>query len=56
MDKKFTFYILLGLVIGAFFGQGIGATNGNAFLGLGIGALIGVCIGWFLSAIDLRQG
>ena len=45
MDKKFGYIVLLGLLIGAVFGMGIGSANGNPVLGIGIGALAGVLSG-----------
>ena len=50
MDRKFGIYIVLGLVIGAVFGMGVGAASGNIIFGLGLGALFGVFIGWFVAA------
>lgn len=50
MDKKFGIYIFLGLLIGAVFGMGLGAANGNAAFGIGGGALAGVFLGWFVAA------
>ena len=55
MDKRFGYYVLLGLLIGAVFGQGLGSANENTFLGLGIGALVGVFLGWFIAAAVLNQ-
>lgn len=55
MDRKFGYYIILGLVIGVLFGMGVGAMSGNAILGIGVGALIGVFIGWFLAAAVLMN-
>jgi hypothetical protein len=53
MDKRFGYYVLLGLLIGNVFGLGYAAANGNTFLGLWMGALIGVFTGWFLAAANL---
>lgn len=55
MDKKFGYYVLLGLFIGSVFGIGLGSANGNTYLGLGMGVLIGVFIGWFLAVADLPR-
>ena len=56
MDKKFGYYVLVGLLIGAVFGSSLTSANGNIFLGSGIGALIGVFLGWFIAAAaDLHQ-
>jgi hypothetical protein len=50
MDKKSGYYIFGGLLIGALFGL-IWA----GLVGLGIGALIGTAIGWFLAAYVLEK-
>ena len=50
MDRKSAYHIVLGLVIGAVFGMGIGAANGYPVFGIGLGALFGAFIGWFLAA------
>ena len=55
MDKRFGYYVVLGLLIGAVFGSGIGSANGNTFLGVGIGALVGVFLGWFIAAAALQN-
>ena len=55
MDRKFGYYVLLGLLIGAIFGLGIGAANGNTIPGLGLGALAGVFIGWFIGAAVFQK-
>jgi ABC-type uncharacterized transport system permease subunit len=55
MDKKFGYVVLLGLLIGAVFGMGIGSANGNPLLGIGIGALAGVFLGWFIAAAVLQE-
>jgi hypothetical protein len=53
MDKKYGFYVFLGVVIGLVFGIGFGSANGNVPLGLGIGILTGVFTVWFLSVANL---
>jgi ABC-type uncharacterized transport system permease subunit len=53
MEKTFGYFIFGGLLIGAMFGL-IGAGGGNPLLGIGIGALAGAFIGWFVAAI-LKQ-
>jgi hypothetical protein len=54
MDKKFGYYVFGGLIIGALFG--LSWTSGSRpLVGLGIGALIGTAIGWFLAAYILEQ-
>jgi ABC-type uncharacterized transport system permease subunit len=54
MDKKFGYYVFGGLLIGAFLGWGWSA-NGNILLGMTIGALAGVAIGWFIAAAALQK-
>ena len=55
MDKRFGYYVLLGLLIGSVFGFGYASANGNTFLGLWMGVLIGIFVGWFLAVADLHQ-
>ena len=54
MDKKFGYYIFGGLLIGALFGLGWSA-NSNPLVGMGIGALVGMAIGWFAAAAVLEK-
>jgi len=54
MDKKFGYYVFGGLLIGAIFGS-VWSANGNIILGAGIGALVGVALGWFMAAAALEQ-
>jgi len=54
MDKKFGYYVFGGLLIGAFLGWGWSA-NGNSILGISIGALAGVALGWFIAAAVLEK-
>jgi ABC-type uncharacterized transport system permease subunit len=49
MDRKFGTYVFFGLLIGAIFGSALGAANGNSVVGLGIGALTGVFLSWFIA-------
>jgi len=57
MERRFGFYIVLGLVIGGFLGVGFGAAIENATLGIALGALGGLFIGWFAAAAAReRQG
>jgi ABC-type uncharacterized transport system permease subunit len=49
MDKKFGYYAFGGALIGAFLGLAWSAGN-NPVAGLGIGALVGLFIGWFIAA------
>lgn len=55
MERKFGYYILLGLLIGVIFGTSLGAANGNTLWGIGLGALGGVFIGWFVAAAAQNQ-
>ena len=52
MDKKFGYYVFGGLLIGVFLGLAWSAA-GNPLVGVGIGALVGMAIGWFLGAYYL---
>ena len=53
MDKKFGYYVFGGLLIGALFGSIWVA--GSGLLAIGIGALAGAFIGWFLAAAVHEQ-
>jgi hypothetical protein len=55
MEKRLGYFILLGLLIGAIFGTGLGAANSNQLVGLALGALAGVFLGWFIAVIVSRQ-
>jgi hypothetical protein len=55
MDRRFVYYIIAGLSIGVVLGQWLGATKGNAILGIGLGALAGVFLGWFIAAAAFKQ-
>jgi hypothetical protein len=55
MDRRFGYYIALGLVIGVVFGMGVGAASGNTLLWIGFGALGGVFTGWFVAAAALQN-
>lgn len=55
MDNKFGEYAVLGLLIGAVVGWGMGAAGGNSYLGIALGALAGVFLGWFMAAAALRR-
>lgn len=54
MDKKFGYYVFGGALIGAFFGL-IWSAGNNPLVGLGIGVLVGVAIGWFAAVAMLQQ-
>lgn len=50
MDKKkFGYYVFDGALIGAFLGL-IWSAGNNPLSGLGIGALVGIFLGWFIVA------
>lgn len=54
MDKKFGYYVFGGMLIGAMLGFAWFG-NGNPLAGLGIGALVGTFIGWFVAAAVLEN-
>ena len=54
MDKTFGYFIFGGLLIGAMFGL-IWAGGSNSLMGIGIGALVGMAIGWFAAAAAQEQ-
>ena len=54
MDKTFGYYIFGGLLIGAMFGLMWGAGD-TPLVGIGIGAMAGAGIGWFIAAAVLEQ-
>jgi hypothetical protein len=49
MDRKYAYYVFLGLLIGAVFGA-FWRVPGNASLSLLYGALAGAGLGWFIAA------
>ena len=55
LEDKFGYYLIAGLLIGTVFGLGLGAARGNNLLGIGIGALTGVFIGWFVAVATYPQ-
>lgn len=55
MDEKGARIAFLGLAIGGAFGLILGAASGNTLVGLGLGALAGVFIGWFATASMYRR-
>jgi hypothetical protein len=55
MERRHGYFILLGLLIGTFFGIGIGVATENIIRGIGLGALAGVFVGWFLAAAVLEN-
>jgi hypothetical protein len=55
MDKrKFGYYVFGGAILGAFFGW-IWSAGGNLLVGLGLGTVIGMSIGWFAAAYVMEQ-
>jgi membrane associated rhomboid family serine protease len=52
MERKYAYFIVLRLVIGAVFGVSFGAAQENIPLGVQafLGALGGVFVGWFAAA------
>ncbi len=56
MDRKIGGYIVAGLAIGSALGLMWGPMIGNTALGIGIGALAGVFIGWFAAAAIRKPG
>ena len=54
MEKTFGYFIFGGLIIGAMFGL-IWAGGRNPVMGIGIGAMVGVALGWFIAAAVLEQ-
>jgi len=54
MDKKFSYYIFGGLLLGALLGWMWSASN-NPLMGMGIGAFFGAGIGWFIAAAVLEK-
>ena len=54
MEKRFGIFILFGLLIGAAFGTFFGAAAENPLFSVGIGALVGLFLGWFIAAIVLE--
>jgi len=55
MNKNFGLFILLGLLVGGTFGIFFGAPLENPLLGVGLGALGGVFIGWFIAAAAMEN-
>ena len=54
MEKTFGYFIFGGLIIGAMFGL-IWAGGRNPVMGIGVGAMVGVALGWFIAAAVLEQ-
>lgn len=50
MNKKFGVFVFLGLLIGATFGVFFGAALNNPRLGVALGAVGGLFIGWYIFA------
>jgi hypothetical protein len=49
MERALGIYVFMGLVIGGVLGVGFGAAIQNPILGIALGALGGVFIGWFVA-------
>lgn len=50
MERRIGYFAFAGSAIGAALGLLIAAPSGRALAGLGIGALVGVFLGWFIAA------
>ncbi|MGE5074066.1 MAG: hypothetical protein ACM3MF_11610 [Anaerolineae bacterium] len=55
MDRRFGYFVFGGAVIGALLGIMVTAGGGNAMVGLVIGGLVGLAIGWFAGAARMEQ-
>ena len=53
--QKFGIYIFVGLLIGAVLGIFFGTGSANPVLGIGTGALVGTAIGWFIGAAMIEK-
>lgn len=54
MDKKFGYYVFGGMLIGALLGLGWSSVA-NPLVAVGMGALVGTAIGWFIAAAIFGQ-
>lgn len=54
MERKHSLWIFVGLGFGAVFGMFLGEAIGNMILGIGIVALAGTFLGWFV-AVYLQE-
>ena len=55
MDKKkFGYYVFGGAIIGALFGL-IWSAGSNPLVGLALGAVVGMSIGWFAAAYVMER-
>lgn len=54
MDRKFGYFVFGGLLIGSFLGWAWSA-GGNPIMGLSVGALVGLALGWFIAAANLQK-
>jgi hypothetical protein len=54
MDKSFGYFVFGGLLLGALFGW-LWAASTNPLTGMGIGAVVGMAIGWFAGAAAIEQ-
>jgi hypothetical protein len=55
MDKKFAYFIVLGLLFGVTFGVFFGEAIENEVLGVAFGALGGVFLGWFAAIVAQKN-
>jgi len=54
VDKRFGYFVFGGLLIGALMGWAWSAGD-NPLAGMGIGALVGVAVAWFMGAYVLSK-
>ena len=54
VDKRFGYFVFGGLLIGALMGWAWSAV-GSPLAGMGIGALVGVAVAWFMGAYVLSK-
>jgi hypothetical protein len=55
MRKTPAYFIFLGLLIGAIFGFGVRALNGNSVHGMQLGAMAGLFIAWIMTAPTVQK-
>ena len=55
MEHKFSYYILMGLIIGIFIGTGLGTATEYVIFRIGVGALFGTFIGWIIASAVLES-
>ena len=54
MDKVFGYFVFGGALLGAVLGMAWSAST-NPVVGAGLGALVGMAIGWFLAAARMEN-